>query len=243
MNPVATEFSASPKVPAPARNGHGHLSALAAFLDKDASRRIDLSQRLHRDVAGSLVACTALSEMIRQDFSQKPDLAAIGNMLASLDSTLRQAIQVVRDLTEEQFPPVLKAFGLCVAVQQLVRKVAEAFEGALVFHIKGDDPPLDPAKRINLYRVIETLICHCVSCPDASWVEVACVGSKNQVEFVIDFDGEGNLWTSPEDCSEREVLEARCALLGAKLDLSSAPTGNCQRLTLSIPITASQAAL
>ena len=218
------------------------LVALGSLLEDDDLRRLDLAQRLHKDVAGGLVACTAVGEMIRQDFAQRDLPAHISSMLGSMDSTLRQALQVVRELTETQFPPVLKAFGLSVALQQLVRDLAENFVGALVLHIKGQEPAFDPTRRIGVYRMLEMLLGRCVRSSQTSWAEVTCFGNSGLAEFTIDYDGDEALWASPEYAVDNEILEARCALLGASFEVTHSPTGRCHRLILTIPLANDSAA-
>ncbi len=214
-------------------------SALAAQFHGDVERRLDLATRLHRDVAGSLVASKALSEMLRQELSSKSLVSpALEGILNNLDTSLRQTLHIVRDLTEEQFPPALKAFGLCVALQQLVRAAAEQFVGALMFHIKGEEPKFDPSKRSHVYRLVETLIRRSVRSEGVSWIEVTFEGLGDRVEITIDHDGQQDTWDQLPPPHEQEAIRARCALLGAVLDASQAPTNRCCRLTLSVPLNA-----
>ena len=61
----------------------------------------------------------SLGEMMRHELANGGDSASVGKLLGTLDATLRQTLQLVRDMTEKQFPPVLKAFGLHVALPSL----------------------------------------------------------------------------------------------------------------------------
>src|SRR6186997_2748621 len=107
----------SPTLPSPGRTERPRqtadaLAPLGSVLHEQDARRVDLAQRLHRDVAGGLVACATMSEMIRHELGQSGENASLSGMLTHLETTLRQTIQVVRDLTGEQIPAVLKTFGL-----------------------------------------------------------------------------------------------------------------------------------
>ena len=215
----------------------GTVDALGWLIQDDDLRRLDLAQGLHKDVAGGLVACTADGEMIRQEFSQREVSTQLATMLTSMDSTLRQSIQVVRELAELQFPPVLKAFGLCAALQQLVRDLAESFVGALVLHIKGDEPVFEPVRRICVYRMLEMLLSRCVRNSRTSWAEVTCTGAPGRAEFTIDYDSEEALWESSELGVDGQIIEARRALLGATFQVTTTPTGRCHRLVLIVPLT------
>lgn len=213
------------------------INALGAMLQEDDLRRLDLAHRLHKDVAGGLVACTAVGEMIRQEFAQRDMPPHLANLLVSMDATLRQTMQVVRELTEVQVPPVLKAFGLCAALQQLVRDHAEHFVGALVLHIRGDEPVFDAERRVCVYRMLELLLSRCVRNPRTSWAEVTCLGGGDRAEFTIDFDGDEALPVAAGLGGDGQIIEARCALLGASFQATHTPTGRCQRLVLTVPLT------
>lgn len=210
---------------------------LCFVLQEDDMRRLDFAQRLHKDVAGGLVACTAVGEMIRQEFAQREISSHLATLLASMDSTLRQTIQVVREMTEAQFPPVLKAFGLSAALQQLVRDLAEHFVGALVLHIKGEEAVFEPVRRMSVYRLLEVLLNRCVRNPRTSWAEVTCTGTRDHAEFTIDYDCDEALWGTSESGADAQIVEARCALLDATLEVTHSPTGRCHRLLLSVPLT------
>lgn len=219
------------------------LQALSCLLKEDDAQRVDLAHLLHKDMAGGLVACASLGEMIRHELASGGDAASVGKLLASLDATLRQTLQLVRDLTEKQFPPVLKAFGLHVALQQLVRSAGENFAGSLVLHINGDEPSFDLASRLNLFRIMQALLKHCVRFADTSWVEVTCRASAQKLEITIDHDGGDSIWKDTVPGSEMAVIEARCALLGSRIEVMNAgPAGNSRVLLVALPSAALSAA-
>ena len=193
------------------------LQALSCLLKEEDAQRVDLAHLLHKDMAGGLVACSSLGEMMRHELAHDGDVASVTRLLASLDSTLRQTLQLVREMTEKQFPPVLKAFGLHVALQQLVRNIGENFAGSLVLHINGDEPAFDLASRLNLFRIMQALLKHCVRFANTSWVEVTCRASAEKLEITIDHDGGDSIWKEAVEGSEMAVIEARCALLGSRM--------------------------
>lgn len=208
------------------------LLALSSLLKDDDVHRADLAQLLHKEVAGSLVACASLGEMMRHELAHGGDIASVGKLLVSLDSTLRQTLQLVRDLTEGQFPPVLKAFGLNVALQQLVRTIGENFAGSLVLHINGDEPQFELTSRLNLYRIMQALLKHCVRYANTSWVEVTCRASPEKLEITIDHDGGDSIWKETGAGSEMAIIEARCLLLGSRMQVMRAGPGGSSRVSL-----------
>jgi signal transduction histidine kinase len=216
------------------------LQALSCLLKEDDSQRVELAHLLHKDMAGGLVACASLGEMMRHELANGGDMAAVGKLLGSMDSTLRQTLQLVRDMTEKQFPPVLKAFGLHVALQQLVRNIGESFAGSLVLHISGDEPPFDLASRLNLFRIMQALLKHCVRFANTSWVEVTCRATAEKLEITVDHDGGDGIWKETVAGSEIAVVEARCALLGSRMEIMGAGPGGSSRVYLMALSSASQ---
>lgn len=218
------------------------LQALSCLLKDEDAQRVDLAHLLHKDMAGGMVACASLAEMMRHELASGGDTASVGKLLSSLDSTLRQTLQLVRDMTEKQFPPVLKAFGLHVALQQLVRNIGESFAGSLVLHINGDEPAFDLASRLNLFRIMQSLLKHCVKFADTSWVEVTCLASAEKLEITIDHDGGDSIWKETAAGSEMAIIEARCALLGSRMQIMGAGPGGSSRVCLTALPSLSQAA-
>lgn len=205
--------------------GTRHLLTLSSHLKEEDQRCMDISQMLHKEVSGSLVACTSIGEMIRHELSHGADASSVGKLLTSLDANLRQAMQIVREMTERQFPPVLKVFGLNAALQQLVRSISEEFAGSLLLNINGHEPQFDLARRLNLFHLMEAVLRYCVRHAHTSWVEVTCHASPESLEITVDHDGEDDLWTAADSGGDIPLIEARCLLLGSRLEIMRTATG------------------
>ena len=202
-------------------------NALQQALRDEDLHRLDLARRLHKDVAGNLVGCTALSEMIRHQLSAMAGASeGVASTLARIDNALRDTLQVVRALTEEQFPPLLMAFGLSTALQQFVKHMVGGFTGALILHVDEDELKLDAPRRLNLFRLLQIMIRRCVCDARASVVEVRFAAIDGHIECTIDHDGDANLWSASAEAAELALIEARCALLGGAFCLTPSPTGS-----------------
>ena len=224
----------------PANGGHLDLvsgggrsvsEALQRCLQSDDLHRLDLAKRLHKDVAGNLVACTAVNEMIRNQLADE----SITRLLASIDGTLRQTLQIVRELTEEQLPPMLTAFGLGAALQQLIKQLEGEFSGSLSLHVKEDERAPDPARRLNLFRILQMMLRRCVGDVQASRVETTYLAAQGRVECTIDYDGDINLWTGSCENAELTTIKARCNLLGGAFHTTPSPAGIGLRIRLIVP--------
>ncbi len=225
----------STKTPAAPTTAEATQSALQRAIEGEDLHRLDLARRLHKDVAGNLVACTAMSEMVRHQLGAAAKPAGVATTLALIDKALRDTLQIVRELTEEQFPPVLTAFGMSAALQQFVKQMVGGFNGALILHVSEDEIKLDPVRRLNLFRLLQTMIRRCVCDAKASVVEVSFISANGQIECTIDHDGETDLWSPATDADELAFIDARCALLGCSFRSVSSPAGGTSRVTLSIP--------
>ncbi len=220
-------------------DGDAAAAALQKSVQEADQHRLDMARRLHRDVAGNLVACSALSEMLRGQLAVLDGQAAeAGAALARIDAAIHDALRIVRTLTEEQFPPVLTAFGLNAALQQFVKTTVGSFSGALILNVDEEDLGLDPARRLNLFRVLQMMIRRCVCDARATVVEVNCVASPHHVECSIDYDGDPTLWSAAARADELALIKARCGLLGCEFRSTPSPAGNAPRVTLIVPRTA-----
>lgn len=190
--------------------------------DLDA-QSIALSTKLHRDVAGTLVASAAVGELIRLELDPKLASSKTVKLLTQLDAALREALQVVRELTEAQFPPTLKVFGLNAALQQHLTSLRGQFSGSVTQDTNGEEPVLPLASRLHLFRIVQSLISLCMRYSGASKIVVISQSQKNRIDVAIDHDGSDELWTCPEVAGELAVVRARCAAAECEIYVCEAP--------------------
>lgn len=212
------------------------VEALAARLAADDEMRIQLSHRLHKEVAGGLVACTSLSEMLRHANAQRNDAELVAKLHGDLESALRQTLGVVRDITEGLYPPVLKVFGFNAALQQLIRALTEGFGGSIMLQLNGNEPEFELKDRLNLFRVVEDLVHVCLQTSEATWLEITCQTGDQQWELFIDHDGRGDAWSAEQTSPDVVQVEARCAIMAAELDVSTSGAGDRVRIAVRVPL-------
>ena len=207
--------------------------ALERLLIEDDSARITLSQRLHKDIAGGLVVCTSISEMIRHELGRAASASDIEKIHQNLDAALRQVLGLVREITEGLFPPVLKVFGIQAALQQLARNLTPRFSGSLLLNISGDEPSVSLPHRLGIYRIVEEMIELCVRSAEASWIEVTMQHPElGEAAIFIDHDGKQDIWKADEGSSAMSIIQARCRALGASFKISTSGLGDRTRLAL-----------
>jgi len=192
------------------------------FCDLDA-QSIALATNLHRDVAGTLLASASLGELLRLELDPKLASPKTVKLLTQLDAALREGLQVVRELTNAQFPPVLKVFGLNAALQQHLPSLRDQFSGSVTLDTKGQEPVFPLASRLNLFRIVQSLISLCMRCSGASQIAVISQSQKNRIDVAIDHDGSDELWTCPQVAGELAVVRARCATAECEIYVCEAP--------------------
>lgn len=217
------------------RNNADALAPLGSVLQEQDTRRVDLAHRLHKDVAGGLVACATMSEMIRAELQNHGGNDAMSGMLMNLEATLRQTIQVVRDLTGEQIPAVLKTFGLGCALEQL----AQQYDGTsckVDVAIAGTEPVLPLSQRLSLHQILQSLVDRIRQHGSASKLDIICVFESSRVEVLIEHDGVDVMQKSAPDQATLGAVRGRIALLGARLLVSRSTTDRLCRVRLVLPL-------
>jgi signal transduction histidine kinase len=215
----------------PLRQSADTLAPLGSVLQEQDTRRVDLAQRLHRDVAGGLVACATMSEMIRQELRNGGGNDALTGMLTSLESALRQTIQVVRELTGEQLPSVLKTFGVAGALQQIADDAGTRIELTL----SGAEPSLPLSQRLCLHQILQALIQRIRQRGTASSIEVICMFEPSRMEVLIEHDGMDVMHALSDDDATLAAIKGRISLLGGRLLLSRHSHDGPRRVRLVVP--------
>lgn len=212
------------------------LMALARLLQVQDTRRSEVAKRLHRDVAGGLAACAAVSEMIRYEVEQGGDREAVDRMLVRLEETLRETIQHTRQLTAEEFPPVLKAFGLACHLGEFFKEMGRKHPAVhLRCEVVGDEANFTQDQRLSLFRILESLIVAAVERAGASRLEMICAFGPSEAEFKMEHNG-ANLFSNAKAELDAPAILARVTILGAKMQASPRATGGFHRIKLAMPL-------
>ncbi|HSI62976.1 MAG TPA: hypothetical protein VLE43_07650 [Candidatus Saccharimonadia bacterium] len=205
------------------------------LIAEDDARRLQIAQRLHRDVAGGLVVCTTYGEMARMGCEQGEDPASIKESIVKLEASLKQVIQISREITEEQYPLGLKAFGLAFALDKLAKKMTGAGAAEVSLTVEGNEFGLPLEKRLSVYRILEGLAGRCVSVGKASMVSIHCCFAPSELEFLLLHDGEDAVSTAEADDAELAWIKARISVLPARLQISCADPDGASSLRLLMP--------
>ena len=160
--------------------------------------------------------------------------------LNSTQSLVSETIEQIRELSYRLRPASLEQFGLPVALETLVKDIAE--EAGLDTHCKFelDGHRLTPEVEVTLYRIAQEGLTNVVRHAEAGRVEVELTATAVAVFMRIEDDGKGfSPHQAPIEQDKHHLglisIDERASIVGGKLDVYSAP-GKGTALHVMIPI-------
>lgn len=211
-------------------------AAIANWLAEDDERRICQAHQLHKQVAGNLVAGLALLEMLRLEAAKTAPSGEEARLSDRLGEILRETLNDVRWLVEEQYPPLLKSFGLNATLQELARMMAARNACVLDLELPPEDLPLSLTEQLNLYRMVEMLYAHAVS-GKATRTHLALTATDENARWVFTSDSAPAHWLLSPVAPGLELIVARGSLLRAEME--SLSRKGIPQFSLSIPLQSS----
>jgi signal transduction histidine kinase len=170
--------------------------------------------------------------MIRHELGQSADSEALSGMLANLESALRQTIRVVRDLTGEQLPSVLKTFGVAGALRQLAAEPGSSIE----LTVAGDEPELDLSQRLCLHQIVQALLQRIRRHAGATRIELVAMFESHRMEILFEHDGSDVMRALTPDDSALVAIKGRISLLSGRLLFSRSAGEGPRRVRLVVPL-------
>lgn len=180
------------------KRAQDHISRLSQELIKaqeDERRRI--SRDLHDNVAQDLSTLNMSFETLFDDLPEE-----IRRKVSEFSKTLRESINVVRNLAYDLLPPALDQLGLVEAISQCCEKFSERTGLKVDFTSAGMDKLKLPFEtHINLYRVIQEGLNNIKKHAYAGHATIRLVASYPHIILRIKDDGKGF-------CVEERMIEA-----------------------------------
>ena len=124
------------RVPAPQS---GLAQKLFAAKSEHEAAMARVARLLHDDVSQILSAVGLQLDAMRMDFRDR--LPALDSRATEIQTMLEQAIEQLRDLSNELNPSIVERAGLSFALDRLAGRVRKGFTGNLRLHV-------DPVKRL-----------------------------------------------------------------------------------------------
>jgi signal transduction histidine kinase len=161
--------------------------------------------------------------------------------LEEVSRAASQALEEVREVSYNLRPYQLDRFGLTKALQELVKRVADA--ARIPFHIQIDpvDSLLSAEGEINVYRIVQECLNNIVKHSNAATAHVTITPNDQRIRLVIEDDGCGFDYAALQSDPERphsfglSGLAERVRILNGCFRCDTTP-GQGTRLIVELPI-------
>lgn len=216
---------------------------LESLVRAQEDERGRLARELH-DGAGQMLT----SLLVRLKTLEKRDApVAFYDDLKATQGLVSETIEQIRDLSYRLRPAALEQFGLAVALETLVKDMAEEAGLDTCCQFDLGDQQLTPEIEVMLYRIAQEGLTNVVRHANASRLDIELTATAVAVFMRIEDDGKG---FAPHQVTltpgQRHLgllsIDERASIVGGKLDVYSAP-GKGTALHVMIPISTEQGGL
>jgi PAS domain S-box-containing protein len=194
------------------------------FAQEDERRRI--AREMHDQFGEQLTALARRIEQLKDAAEGRTELAA---PIGALENIARQLDRDVEQLVWELRPTALDDLGLRAALANYVKTWSEREKIPAQLHMSGLlDDRLPPDTETTLYRIAQEALTNTARHSRASRVDVILERRGDDVLLVVEDNGVGfDLSEKPGEGSSFGLvgMQERAALVGAALQIESAPGG------------------
>lgn len=215
------------------RQMRNDLQQLAAHINHERERqRAEYARELH-DVLGGLLASMKMNTQRIMRRANTPELQEIS---ADLMQMTRQAIQSVRELSEELRPSGLDHLGLAATMKRELQRFASRHALSCEWHGPKQRCQLNIDTATSVFRIFQESLTNIAKHAQAHSVVVRLSQSEENLSLVIEDDGVG-IGAGPYRSDARGLLgmRERARDLNGSLDLHTLQ-GQGTRLQLTIPV-------
>lgn len=212
------------------------LEGKKAMIEGEEKERQRIAADLH-DAINPLLSTTKLTlESLKGILKQAGGEAArkIDNAVELLNKSMDETKIIVHNLS----PPVLKDFGLRLALSELCEKIAETGDLKVVFDTYGLKQRFDEKLEKNLFRIAQELLHNVIKHAAASLVELQLIQHKGSILLMITDDGKGMNQirnTNFKEGTGFKNIKNRIAAFEGKIEVDST-IGKGTIITIELPI-------
>ncbi len=212
------------------------LRGLASQLSRTEQReRKRLAGVLHDHIQQLIVA----SQMRLGVIEEENDLQKRREKVNAVDGFLKEAVQALRSLSVELFPPALHMMGLTGALNWLAADMEEKNQFMVRVRTEEKAEPATEEMRILLFECVRELMFNVIKHAGVQEAEVMMVRTpENAIQIIISDKGKG---FNPEVIKKRKTgdltfglfsIQQRLSHIGGQMDIDSEP-GKGTRVTLT----------
>ena len=206
-----------------------------AMIEGEEKERQRIAADLH-DAINPLLSTTKLTlESLKRMLKQTGDVVAvkIDNAIDLLNKSMDEVKVIVNNLS----PPVLKDFGLPLALSELCEKISETGDLQVTFDKHGLNHRFDEKLEKTLFRIAQELLHNVIKHANASFVELQLMQHSRSIVLMIIDDGKGI--NQNKDASFKEGygfknIKNRIAAFEGKIEVDST-IGKGTIITIELP--------
>jgi len=142
---------------------------LFAALNEHEMTLARVSRLLHDDVSQVLSAAGLQLDALRMDFRETAP--AVDQRVAEIQNMLEQAIDRLREISNEVNPSIAERAGLHFALDQMVGKARNVFSGAIRLHFDSAARVTSAQAKI-FYKIAEGALDAAMARPDCSVIDI-----------------------------------------------------------------------
>lgn len=212
-----------------------HVRLLQKVLSVQEDERKRISRELHDEAGQSLASLLAYLQLLMAGEATPGQREAIGQ----LKSLVVEILGGLRKMAVELRPPALDDLGLAPAMAKYVDGFALQRDLTAIFAPEDDNPELDPAVALALYRILQESLTNVARHAQAKAVRVDLAAEGRDIALTVSDDGRGFDATALPAMLQGEGslglygMMERAELLGGTFQIKSCPgQGTTVRVTL-----------
>ncbi len=158
------------------------------LIDSQEAERKRIAGELHDSLGQTLLLIKNSADFARRKASAESPQAS---PLEELAKFAKEGLGEVRAITSNLRPTALDRFGLTVAVQQMVDRLAESTPIAIQCEIGDLEQPWDDWRQITIYRLIQEALNNVIKHAQATQLSLKATAAGDAVTISIQDNGQG----------------------------------------------------
>jgi signal transduction histidine kinase len=204
---------------------------LFAALNEHELTLARVSRLLHDDVSQVLSAAGLQLDALRLDFGKTAP--GVNQRVVEIQNMLEQAIQRLRDISNELNPSIAERAGLHFALEQMMGKARDTFSGVLRLHFDSS-ARIPSVQAKTFYKIAEYAVDAAVSRPGCSVIDIQVKQARGKLVMEVSDNGAFEDSEAGGKALETLLIEYHAANSHFELTTNASPgEGNLLRASCS----------
>ncbi|MCR8844791.1 sensor histidine kinase [Paenibacillus sp. SC116] len=215
------------------------LLGLQIILAQEEERK-RIARDIHDGPAQSLANVVLRTEIVERMLS-KQEFEVVQDEIVDLKSQLRGGLEEIRKVIFNLRPMTLDDLGLVPTLRKFVHDFEEKMKVKTMLEVKGQERRLKSAMEAAIFRLVQEMFTNAAKHADPSYVSCKLTYEENEVQLVVEDNGQGFNVESLESISKEQGhfgiigMKERVKLLEGRMKIRSSREQGTQ-LSFFIPI-------